>query len=67
MTDSPNLIEPGTLYGIAEAMTRLGWGRQKLRDARNGGLVVLNCGKYLYVRGQAIIDFIESHDAKTRN
>jgi hypothetical protein len=67
VTDSPNLIEPGTLYGIVEARNRLRWGRQKMRDARSAGLAVLICGKYRYIRGQAIIDFIESHDAKTRN
>ena len=62
----PNLIEPGSLYGITEAMSRLGWGRTAMRNARRDGLEVLYYGKNAYVRGEAIVEFIREKGTTDR-
>ena len=52
-------IEPGVLYRIDEAKRRLGWEETALRTARGKGLKVMYLGNRAYVRGEALIEYIE--------
>ncbi len=57
----PAAIRPDFLYPIESAKQILGWKATAMRSARRAGLRVRYVSGRGYVRGQDIIDYIESH------
>lgn len=55
-------IDPARLYRGDEVMSRLGWKPAGWRAARRAGLKAVRYGKRWFVRGAAVIAFIEAHD-----
>jgi hypothetical protein len=54
-------IQPETLYSLATAKRITGWGAASFRSARKAGLPIIYCGRQAFVKGAAIIAYIESN------
>jgi hypothetical protein len=53
------VISAMELYPLREAAKRLRWGRKTMTKAQREGLCCVTYGREKYVRGQAIIEFIQ--------
>lgn len=60
-------INPDTLYSLAKAKQITGWGAQSFRQARRAGLEIIYCGRQAFVKGSAIIEYIETNGTRQKN
>jgi len=63
-SDTPGLIEPGLLYTVAEARSRLGLGEWAWRKMRRSGLPIVRQGNRAYVFADDIISHLRSTRAQ---
>lgn len=50
-------IEPGKLYSLDDALSRLRWSQWAFRTARRNGLKVIRTGGHAYLRGDDILEY----------
>ena len=65
-TDAPGVIEPGTLYSLAELKKRTRLGDWAIRQARKAGLRVRTIGNARFVFGADFQEFVEAHGDEER-
>lgn len=56
---APGVIEPSSLYGKDEVLSRLRWGAHAWRTATRKGLRVLKAGGRAYATGADVIDYLQ--------